>query len=30
MRYSWGSLIESKIDLFALYARLNSSTIKYS
>ena len=28
LRYSWGSLIESKIDLFALYARLNFSTIK--
>ena len=28
LRYSWGSLIESKIDLFALYAHLNFSTIK--
>nr|DAV06764.1 MAG TPA: hypothetical protein [Caudoviricetes sp.] len=30
MRYSWGSLTEIKIDLFALYAHLNFSTIKYS
>lgn len=29
LRCSWGRLIESKIDLFALYARLKFSAIKY-